>query len=141
MTNYPNVKVIYQDFENYWELHTGDCLILPRRYGGQSLQMNEALSKGIPVIMPSVSPQNEFLPPEMMFREGGHREIWLQGGKVDCENINPQVLAEKIDEIYLKDIGELSDWSNTYAESISWKVLKPKYLELFEEVIDGKNTN
>jgi glycosyltransferase involved in cell wall biosynthesis len=45
------------------ELYAGfDALIYPRRYGGLALPMNEALTSGLPVIMPNTSPNDAILP-------------------------------------------------------------------------------
>lgn len=46
-------KELYRDF---------DAMILPRRYGGASLPMNEALTAGLPVIMTDIDPNNKILP-------------------------------------------------------------------------------
>jgi glycosyltransferase involved in cell wall biosynthesis len=48
----PDNQSLYSDF---------DALILPRRYGGLCLVMNEALMSGLPVIMPNISPQSGIL--------------------------------------------------------------------------------
>lgn len=133
LSTYSNVELV-NEVENYWDIHTGDCLILPRRYGGQSLQVQEALSCGIPVIMPSVSPQNEFLPQQMMFDAKSSRIIEVQGGHVECAEIDPQILAKKIDEVYNSDISKMSSWANDYAQTISWEELKPKYIKIMEDL-------
>lgn len=39
-----------------------DAMIMPRRYGGACLPMNEALASGLPVIMTDVDPNNKVLP-------------------------------------------------------------------------------
>lgn len=40
-----------------------DAMILPRRYAGACLPMNEALAAGLPVIMTDTDPNNKILPP------------------------------------------------------------------------------
>jgi len=130
-----NVEVISQDFDNYWEIHQGDCLVLPRRYGGQSLSMNEALSCGIPTLMPRISPQDAFLPADMLVDTSGHRMIDVQGGKVDCYDTDEQKLAERINFLYNMPITLLSEWADRYADTISWKTLKPEYIKTFEELV------
>lgn len=39
-----------------------DAMILPRRYAGASLPMNESLASGLPVIMTDIDPNNSILP-------------------------------------------------------------------------------
>lgn len=46
-------KELYRDF---------DAMVLPRRYAGASLPMNEALAAGLPVIMTDIDPNNKVLP-------------------------------------------------------------------------------
>jgi glycosyltransferase involved in cell wall biosynthesis len=66
------VKFDFSDASDQAELYTRvDALILPRRYGGLCLPMNEALLSGLPVIMPDCSPNNDVLP-----------ERWLVPGTV-----------------------------------------------------------
>jgi glycosyltransferase involved in cell wall biosynthesis len=49
--------------EDQQTLYEGfDALIMPRRYGGLCLPMNEALTSGLPVIMSDTSPNNAVLP-------------------------------------------------------------------------------
>ena len=48
--------------------------------------------------------------------------------------IYPKLLAEKIDEVYGKDITDLSLKMNELAEQWSWETLRDKYLKLFEEL-------
>lgn len=66
---HPDPRLIY-DFSNpldQQELYKGyDCLILPRRYGGQAMSMCEALVCGMPVIMTDIPPNNQILPPEWL---------------------------------------------------------------------------
>lgn len=54
------------DVDDYWELYQGDVLVMPRRYGGLCLPVNEALGAGMPVIMPDISPNNTWLPKEWL---------------------------------------------------------------------------
>jgi hypothetical protein len=45
---------------------------------------------------------------------------------------SPKVIAEKIDWLYGQNIEKYSKLSDEYAESIDWKVLKDKILQLFK---------
>jgi glycosyltransferase involved in cell wall biosynthesis len=140
---FKNVELIESDFDNYWDIHLdNDCLILPRRYGGQSLQLNEAISRGNIPLMPDVSPQEAFLPDDLLFDTSGHRIIETQGGRIECYNIDPQVLAKKINEMAKKDISALNEWCDEYADTISWTKLKEKYNKVFKEIYEQRqNTN
>jgi hypothetical protein len=127
-----------QEFENYWDTfthHDADVLLLPRRYGGLSLQMQEAMACGMPVIMPSVSPNTDILHPDSLipFESQETIELRLPVQRYTC---SPEVLANKI--IELSDnprlVETLSQHSLTYANRISWEQMAPRYLRIFEEL-------
>ena len=51
------------DYDNYWEIwEDADVYVSPRKYAGQSLPLNEAMSLGMAVMMTDMEPQNQFLP-------------------------------------------------------------------------------
>ena len=53
--------------ENKEDLYDGfDAMVLPRRYAGLCLPMNEALLSGLPVFMTDISPNNKVLPKEWL---------------------------------------------------------------------------
>lgn len=66
---HPDPRLIY-DFSNpedQAELYTDfDALIQPRRYGGQTLSMTEALMSALPVFMTDIDPNNKVLPKEWL---------------------------------------------------------------------------
>lgn len=62
ITNDPRISYKVGNEADNQSLYTDfDALILPRRYGGLCLVMNEALMSGLPVLMPAISPQSELL--------------------------------------------------------------------------------
>ncbi|MCP4897299.1 MAG: glycosyltransferase family 4 protein [bacterium] len=49
------------DVGDYWDLYQhGDTLIMPRRYGGMSLPVQEALAAGLTVIMTDIAPNRRW---------------------------------------------------------------------------------
>ena len=126
------------DFKYRDELYKeGDVLIFPRRYGGLSLQLNEAMSSGIVPIMTDVMPQNTMLKQELLLAPIHIKPIQTRGADIDCYGVDPRLVALKIDEMTGQRIGYLSDWCNKEAEKISWETMKPKYERFFEEVCRG----
>lgn len=107
----------------------GDVLIFPRRYGGQALSVNEALSVGMPVMMTDMRPHNAFLPKELLIPAGKLEEVHLRR-TVEAAAIEPAHIAAKIDEWADRDISTYSEWADSYAQSISWDTLLPRYVEL-----------
>lgn len=61
--NDPRVVIDRDSPTDERELYRGfDAMILPRRYAGACLPMNEALASGLPVIMTDIDPNNKVLP-------------------------------------------------------------------------------
>lgn len=135
--NKNNLIVRQQDYPEYGDIYNdGDVMVLPRRYGGNCLPLNEAISVGMPVIMPNISPNNELLP-----------DTWLVTGKwdgsfeprtvIDLYATSPIMLARKIDEFYQMSASEFSretQEANAIADDISWETLQPQYQEALEDL-------
>jgi len=133
-----NVDVRQLDVENYWELYReGDILLLPRRYGGQSLQLNEACANCMIPLMPKVSPQKDFLPDDMLFPAPFRKQIQTRF-EIDCYEIDPKMMALRLQdmaEMTAEQVQELSAVAKMYADVISWDNMKPKYDQLFRSLL------
>lgn len=136
------VRIIAENrnIPNYWDMYTGfDALILPRRYGGLSLPVNEALGAGIPTIMPNISPNNTWLPTEWLVESAvSFKFNPMRGGpQIDVHQTDPKLLAAKIDEfannpeLYQESLKRARELANQY----SWDNLKSLYLDTFEVII------
>jgi len=133
-----NVEIdqISRDVENYWDNYdTGDVLLMPRRFGGLCLPVNEALGAGMPVIMPDTSPNNTWLPNDWLVpatKQGSFRAKQ----HIDIYSVDHRAYAAKIDQLasdpgfYLKAKTEALELRDQY----SWDTLKPQYIETFEEL-------
>lgn len=102
-----------------------DLLVLPRRYAGLCLPALEAFGYGCLVMMPDVDPQVNW--PIVGVPAQRVRPINLIGGKIPKWEVNPMVLADRIDKICGSSVrwvvdrsGENRDW----AVSRSWRALK-----------------
>lgn len=135
------VEIDRRIVSDYWTLYDrGDILLAPRRYGGLSLPMNEALSRGMPVVSFDVPPQNEFLPKEGLIKAKAS-PMRVQPGSVEWYDGNARDLAELMGELVVSPelVQQLSTAADAYAETISWDALKPVYLEVFEQLVAGKH--
>lgn len=132
------VRLINNNIKNREDLYIGyDAMILPRRYAGLCLPMNEALISALPVFMTNISPNNTVLP-----------EKWL----VDAEKIG-DFKAKSLIDVYAADPVQLAKLVDNYMgirkkdqiemkkqaleigiTSFSHEALKHKYLELFESL-------
>lgn len=125
-------RVIYlSEVEHPKELYSdADVLVYPRRYAGNSLPMDEALSCGIPVLMTNMSPQNKFMPESWLIEADSFTTVKIRR-EVEYANIVPTCIAQKIDEFANKEITADSLTADSIAGRRSWKVQKPKLLEIF----------
>jgi len=133
------VEYIVKDEKNYWDCWKidADIFIMPRRYGGLCLPLNEAMSVGMPIMMTDMKPQNEFLPKELLIKPDSFKPFNIASNYFEIANIKPEDIASKIDEVAnmsSKHIQELSKWSDYIAEEWSWEKLLPKYLKVFKNL-------
>jgi glycosyltransferase involved in cell wall biosynthesis len=93
------VKSDFGDPDDQAELYTDfDALILPRRYGGLCLPMNEALLSGLPVIMPDCSPNNDVLPTHWLIpatRTGS----FMARTEIELHEADPRALGAQLDQL------------------------------------------
>lgn len=129
-----NVTLIVDpgDKPNYWDNYTeGDVLVMPRRFGGLCLPVNEALGAGMPAIMPNIPPNNSWLPQEWLVpavREGS----FMAKQRIDYHRTDPKQLAALMDR-FATDTAFYAAAKQRAAElaaELSWETLKPKYLEV-----------
>lgn len=90
----PSVADIYKDF---------DAMIMPRRFGGLCLPMQEALMCGLPVIMPKISPNMEILPNEWLVN-ADHGGTIMTRSQIDLYAARVDELTQKIDEFAHMDL-------------------------------------
>lgn len=132
------IKMIVGDTPNYWEIYNNeDVIIMPRKYGGLNLPLNEAMSSGMIPLMLDIPPQNGFLHPDSLIPAEFSKNISPRPvfPIFDCP---PQALAAKIDWIANQSdeyVEQLSNFSNTYADSISWETLLPEYERVIRQCL------
>lgn len=110
-----------------------DMMIMPRRYGGLCLPMNEALCSGLPVIMPDISPNNKVLPQEWLVHAERTHDFMART-KIDVHKSDIISLGKKIDYFAQMDDDLLLEHKTRALDigivNYSSDVLKPKYIEL-----------
>lgn len=134
-----NPKLHFYDttgIDDYTRLYKDmDVLLLPRRYGGNCLPLNEALSTGMPVIMPDIDPNNKWLPPNWLTpaqKIGEFKPRMI----VDIYGVNPMLLAEKIDELARDhEFVHQSRIADALAKQIDWEAMAPMYLKELEALL------
>jgi glycosyltransferase involved in cell wall biosynthesis len=127
---HPDPRLIY-DFsnpDNQADLYKDfDALILPRRYGGQSLPMCEALMSGLPVIMTDIDPNNKVLPSEWLVPAVKTGEFMTRT-IIDIYSASPNALAYMLDNIYIGP--KTKDYACYLGKEFEAETLRPKYEEL-----------
>jgi glycosyltransferase involved in cell wall biosynthesis len=111
-----------------------DAMILPRRYAGLCLPMNEALLSALPVFMTDISPNNTILPKDWLVES---RKIgsFRTKSMVDIYNVAPDKFANVIDK-YIKNNNkkEIKEKALSIGlENFSVDNLKQKYLDIINK--------
>ena len=119
---------------NYSENYTGGVLVMPRKYGGLCLPMQEAIAAEMPVITTDISPNHFWLPPDWLVpaaKTGSFRCKKV----IDIYEANPRLLAAKIDQFcnqaYYRQAMEKC---REIKQAISWENLLPAYLQMFADL-------
>lgn len=121
-----------------WELYQDfDALLLPRRWGGLCLPMNEALMAGLPVLMPNITPYREVLPKQWLAPASQRGTFKSKVGEIPLHSVNHGIYAELIEQ-FAKMSDEEMLQSKTIAFGIGVKNYSPealmkRYLELFDD--------
>lgn len=107
----------------------GDILLQPVRFRATSLPIQEAMAAGMPVITFNKKPWADFIPEELLIEPDDWKE-YQDWRTIYSAVVDERKLAAFVDDWYGSDIAELSVAAREYAESISWKALKDKYIEI-----------
>lgn len=124
-----------QDHESHIDLYGGfDAMVLPRRYAGLCLPMNEALLSALPVFMTDVSPNNFILPKEWLSKSNKIGQLQTRT-ILDVYSADPKHLAKIIDS-YINNKNK-KDIKNNALDigmiNFSKESLKNKYLEIIKK--------
>lgn len=124
--------IVSADIPNYWDAYTGaDVLVMPRRFGGLCLPVNEALGAGMPVIMPAIEP-NHWLPADWLV-PATKSGSFMAKTRIDLHTTDPRALAERIDRFATDRAfyAESQTIATDLAKRNSWEALLPEYQRVF----------
>lgn len=120
--------------ENREDLYVGfDAMVLPRRYAGLCLPMNEALLSGLPVFMTDISPNNNVLPKEWLVKSSKVNEFMART-MIDVYEANPEQLADLVDN-YINNTNKIELKQKAFDigyNNFAVDVLKDKYLDILK---------
>jgi hypothetical protein len=126
------IKIITDNVENQEDLYSGyDAMVMPRRYAGLCLPMNESLLCGLPVFMTDISPNNQVLPSDWLVASHRIDELMTRT-MLDVYSADPIELAAKIDAYMSGDQTEAKKKAFDIGYSnFSQDALKQSYLDIF----------
>jgi hypothetical protein len=129
------VKIEIGNPDNRQDMYSGfDAMVLPRRYAGLCLPMNEALMSALPVFMTDISPNNAILP-DRWLAESKKIDAFRTKSMVDVYDVKPERLAKIIDEYISNDnkyqIKETA--VKIGIDNFSVDKLKQKYLDIINQ--------
>ena len=112
-----------------------DAMVLPRRYAGLCLPMNEALLSALPVFMTNISPNNHVLPQDWLVKSDSIGTIRTKI-RLELFEANPRDLAKTIDDyMSVKDKRLYKEQAyNIGITNFSPNVLKDKYLKIISQI-------
>jgi hypothetical protein len=115
------------------EMYNGfDAMVMPRRYAGLCLPMNEALVSGLPVFMTDISPNNQILPSDWLVSSSKVSTLMTRV-KLDVYEADVKELAKKIDRYVDSDKRLQKEKALTIGfENFDPSILKDQYLEILE---------
>lgn len=124
---------------DYQQLYDGaDVLVMPRRYGGLCLPVQEALAAGLGVAMTDCEPNPQTWPISPIRCSAG-TVIRTPGGPVTLYDPDPASIAETIDRL-AADPGSVLDLqtrARRWAAAHTWEALAPLYWTELERAADS----
>jgi glycosyltransferase involved in cell wall biosynthesis len=129
------VKIEIGNPDNRQDMYSGfDAMVLPRRYAGLCLPMNEALMSALPVFMTNISPNNAILPPKWL-AESKQIDTFRTKSMVNVYDAKSDSLAKIIDK-YVSNNNKQNIKQNALEIGLgnfSVENLKKKYIKIINE--------
>jgi hypothetical protein len=122
--------------DNREDMYSGfDAMVLPRRYAGLCLPMNEALMGALPVFMTNISPNNAILPEEWLIKS------WSLGTfrtkvRVELFEADVKTLANTIDNYFTNEDKNMHKQNafNLGCKNFAPENLKGSYLNIISHI-------
>ena len=117
-----------------------DVFIMAEKFNGLSLPLQEARAAGMLVMTSDRFPMNTWLPQEALIPVESYHEARVSAGHNLFQEavVNPRDIAAKMDEVYGSNIEGYSEQSRLWAMENSWEALKPKYIQVLEDLCNRR---
>lgn len=109
-----------------------DVLLLPRRYGGLSMVVQEAAALGLPTVMLDVDPQRAEAWPGWRIPARVQRTALMRGGEFDVHTGDPEALAAVMSAMVRGevDVAGESQRALAWARARSWPAVRERWAEV-----------
>jgi hypothetical protein len=118
---------------DYWTMYDGhDVLLMPRRYGGLSLPVQEAIGAGVVPVMTATEPNDWYPGPKVECTMNGR--LITPAGQIRIAQAIPRSIAATLDFL-ARDASALDDYRRqvrTWADAHSWAKLLPAWRHALE---------
>lgn len=127
----PNVEVRVKNMTRYEELwEEGDAFVLPHKFNGLSLPIQEALAAGMPAISTDMYPFNDWVPKDFLVPVEKKYDISLSR-PITASFVSIPELVSKI-RWASERLPELSDQTRLISLGLSWHNLQPMWIDYLQ---------
>lgn len=127
------VEVLTDPVQDYWRVYPDDAdlLVMPRRYGGLNLVLQEAASLGIPALTLQTDPYATEAFCSAIPATNARPER-MKGGQIPVNAADPRALAAAIDWIvrHPEEHAAASLAADAWAADHSWETLGPRWRQV-----------
>jgi hypothetical protein len=120
--------------DNYWEMYEGfGVLVMPRKYGGLCLPVQEAMAAGLAVIMTNTSPNDDW--PVALVECRKTQRIKMPGGEIDLYETDRGPLSAEMRLMSRPDYrAEWQEKGRLWAEKNSWDWYRAEWMARLAEL-------
>lgn len=119
-----------QPVENRWTMYKNrHVLVIPRRYGGLCLPVNEAMASGLMVMMSDCIPNTQW--PILPLSSDPSKVVNMQTGPVQTFDVAPNLVANMLKHYAINRDGVriYQERSRAWADANRWSNLKQRYYD------------
>lgn len=125
-----HARVEVDDLADNRHLFDGAALVVvPRRYGGLSLVIQEAMAAGLPVLVGAHDPYADAIPAAARLMSERGRNLFAKGGSIATHDVHGRILASRIDAV-MADYSlraQLAAASEAWASAHTWAHVRPAW--------------
>lgn len=132
-----DLEVIYNT-QDYKDMYKDEgIIVIPRRYGGLCLPIQESLLAGMPVVMTDIEPNNEVLPNDWLCKAVKIKDYYSRT-HIDVYGSHIVNLANKMiqfsNDNYMQ---KANKQALEIADRLKWSNMAKKYNSVFKEIIES----